>query len=284
MRRERRDKRSIRSDGKLYESRGDIEVSEEPVLRDLRGLRSVFHSVGPGKRRVVPVSRMVSSSILRSSLSSSKPLSKHRYKNAHAHRSETGISQLGRRKSTSRDDFSSFVYRDGTRRPRARLPTAKVSERRASRLDDDFSDSGEEFKSMSTVSEELESEPEPRPERKERKVKVIHIEDERPKSSRHGLHRLIGGNGKTTKDDARVSTKSLHRSNTTSSHKLRSQSAQDVQKSRPALERSHTISVSHLPTKSPYQSSLTSTKGTQKRSSFLGIFAPPIKEEKPPRL
>jgi hypothetical protein len=293
-RRERRRKRAeIGWDGKLpYKDGGDIEGLEKPTLEKLRSLRSELYSASSRKRRVVPASRMISSSILRSSFSHSKPISKHRHKSAHSHGSETERKSHRKRKATSRDDESSYISVYGPPRPRERPTTVKVPERRTSRRDEVSSGSSERRpRAMSAVSEESvtesESEPEPKPERKARKVKVkvIYV-TERPKSSRRSSHKLVEEDGKRNKDDVKTSANSVHRSNTTSSHKLRSQSAQDVRESRPVLKRSHTLSASYLPPKPLYEPSLTGAKNTNRRptSSFFGLFAPSIKEEKPPRL
>lgn len=278
--RERRRKRSIGSDGKPYKACGDIEVLGKPALEGLRGVRSEVYSAGSTRRRVVPAPRMVSSSISRSSLSHSRPISKHRHKSAHVHRSETEVKRHTRRKSISKDDDSSHSYIYVPKRPKGRSSTVKVSERRR---EDDSSDTNEDG-AMSTVSEESESEPEPKPKPKERKVKIIYVDSERPRSSRRNSPRVGAGDDKTTKGEVKASSKSLHRSNTTSSYRLRSQSAQDVQESKPVMKRSHSLSQSHLPTKPLYEPSMMSSKATTKRASFFGIFTPTIKEEKPPRL
>ncbi len=277
---ERRRKRAedIGSHGKPHGASGDIEVVEKPALEDLRGFRSELYSAGSTRRRVVPGSRMVSSSISRPSLSHSRTISKHRHKNAHVHRSETEVRQHTRRKSTSKDDDSShYVYVHP--RPKARSSTVKVCERRR---EDDSSDTDEEGL-MSALSERSESESKPKPKTKERKVKIIYMKSEQPRPSRRSSVRAADDDKMTT-HDAKISTKSSHRSNTTSSHKLRSQSAQDIRESKPLMKRSHSLSQSHLPTKSLYEASLTNSKATSKRASFFGIFAPTIKEEKPPRL
>jgi hypothetical protein len=273
-RREKRRKlrEGIGSHGKPYKASGDIEVLEKPALEDLRCLRSEVYSAGSTRRRVVPTSRMVSSSISRSSLSHSKPISKHRHKSAHGHRSKSEV----RRKSTSKDDDSSHSYVYVPSRPKARSSTVRVSERRR---EDDSSDTDEDGV-MSAVSEE--SGPEPEPKTKERKVKIIYVKSERPRSSRRNSLR-VADNEKVSRDDVKIPTRSLHRSNTTSSHKPRSHSAQDIRESKPVMKKSHSLSQSHLPTKSLYEPSLNS-KATNKRASFFGIFTPTIKEEKPPRL
>jgi hypothetical protein len=238
---------------------------------------------------------MVSSSISRSSLSHSRPISRHRHKSAHVHRSETDIRSHRKRKTTSRDDESSYISAYGPARPRERSTPVRALERRASRRGDVSSGSSERRpRPMSAVSEESETEsesepdPKPDPEPKARKVRVVYVTSERPKSSRRSSHKHVGDDGKRAKDEIKGSTKSIHRSNTTSSHKLRSQSAQDIRdlrESRPSLKRSHTLSASHLPTKPLYEPSLTSAKNTSKRmSNFFGFLAPTIKEEKPPRL
>lgn len=261
-------------------------------MEELRNLRSELYSASSRKRRVVLASSMVSSSISRSSLSHSKPISKHRRKSAYSHRSEAKKKQHRKRKAISRDDGSSYVSVYGPPRPRERSSNVTVSERRTSWRDDVSSESSDRGpRSMSAVSEESEmeseseSEPEIEPEQKPRKVKVIYVMNERPKSSRHSSHKVGGGDGKRKKDGVKASTKSVHRSNTTSSRRIRSQSAQDVRESRPVLKRSNTTSASSLPTKL-YEPSLTSTKNTNKRASasFFGLFASTIKEEKPPRL
>jgi hypothetical protein len=261
-------KQSIGSDGKPCRACGDIEALEKPALEDLHGLRSELYSAGSTKRRVVPASSMVSSSILRSSVSHSRPISKHRHKSAHVHRSKTEVKQHTRRKSISKNDDSSHYAK-------TRSSTIKISERRR---EDDSSDTDEDG-AMSTVSEESEWERKP----KERKVKIIYVKSERPRSSRRSL-RDVARDEKTSKDEVKVSTKSLNRSNTTSSHRIRSQSVQDVRESKSVLKRSHSLSQSHLPAKSHHEPPMANSKATSRRASFFGLFTPTIKEEKPPRL
>ena len=269
----RKRREGIGSHGKPYKASGDIEVLEKPAMEDLRCLRSEVYSAGSTRRRVVPTSRMVSSSISRASLSHSRPISKHRHKSAHGHRSKSEV----RRKSTSEDDDSSHSYVYVPPRPKARSSTVRVSERRR----EDNSSDADEDGVMSAVSEESGPEPEQGPKTKERKVKIIYVKSERPRSSRRNSLR-VAGDEKTSRDDVKIPTRSLHRSNTASSHKPRSHSAQDIRESKPVMKKSHSLSQSHLPTKSLYEPSLNS-KAT-KRASFFGIFTPTIKEEKPPRL
>jgi len=209
------------------------------------------------------------SSITRSSASHSRPVSKYRHKSAHVHRSKTEVKQHTRRKSISKNDDSSHYSK-------TRSSTIKISERRR---EDDSSDSDEDG-AMSTVSEESEWEREQKP--KERKVKIIYVKSERPRSSRRSL-REVASDEKTSKGEVKVTTKSLNRS-ATSSHRIRSQSAQDVRESKPVLKRSHSLSQSHLPTKSHHEPPMTNSKATSRRASFFGLFTPTIKEEKPPRL
>jgi hypothetical protein len=277
-RRERRRKRSIGSGGSPYKACGDIEVLAKPALEDLRCLRSQLYSAGSTRRRVVPASRMVSPSISRSSLSHSRPVSKHKHNSAHIHRSETEVKKHTRRKSISKDDESSHSYVCVSPRQKARSSTVTVSERRR----EDDSSGTDEDGVMSPISEESELEPEPKP--KERKIKIIYVKSERPRSSRRNSLGAIADNNKTTKDNVKASTKSLRRSSTTSSHRLRSQSAQDIREPKPVMKRSHSLSQSHLPSKSLYEHSTTNSKPTSKRASFFGIFTPTIKEERPPRL
>jgi hypothetical protein len=278
-RRERRRKwpEKIGSDGKHYKAGGDIEVLEKPALEDLHGLRSEVYSAGSTRRSEFPASRMVSSSTSRSSLSHSSPISKHRHKIAHVYRSETEVKQRIRRKSASKDDGSSHSYVYVPPRPKARSSTIRVSERRR---EDDSSDTDEDGV-ISAVSEESELEPELKP--RERKVKIIHVKAERPRSSRRNSLR-VADDDKISQYDVKASAKSSHRSNTTSSHNLRSQSGQDIGESKPVMKRSDSLSQSHVPTKSLYEHSFTNSKATSKRTSFFGIFTPTIKEEEPPRL
>jgi hypothetical protein len=278
VRRERRRNRSeeIGSDGRPDKASGDIEVLEKPVLEDLRGLKSEVFSSGSTRSGVVSASRMVSSSTLRSSLSHSRPISKHRRKSVHRHRSETEAKHHTKRKSTSKGDESSHSHIHVSSRPKVRSSTIRVTERRR---ENDSSDSDGDGV-ISVVYEESEAEREPKP--KERKVKIIYVESERPRSSRRNSLK-VADDDKVSRGDVKASTKSLHRSNTTSSHKLRSHSAQDIRESKPVMRRSHSLSQSHLLTKSHYEPSLNS-KSTSKRASFFGIFTPTIKEERPPRL
>lgn len=270
----RRTRSEICSDGESYKACGDI---ERPAREELRGLRSEPISAGSRRRRVVPASTMVSSSILRSSLSHSRPISKHRRKSELVHRSETGVKQHTRRTSISKDDDSSH-YISVPRRPKVRSSTIKTVERRQ---EDDSSDTNED-EPMSIVSEESESEAKPKP--RERKEKITIMKTERPRSSRRNSVRDAANDEKTSKDDINASTRSLHRSNTKSSHRTRSQSVQGVRESEPVRKRRHSLSQSRLPTKSPHEPSMTNSKATSRHPSFLGIMLPPIiKEEKPPK-
>jgi hypothetical protein len=275
--RERRRKRSIGSDPKPYKACRDIEALGKTALEDLCGLRSELYSTGFTRHRVVPASSMVSPYISRSSLSHSRPVSKNRHKSAHVRRSETEAKQHTRRKSISKNNHSSYyVYVPPL--PKARSSTIKISERRR----EDDSSNTDDDEATSTVSEESELEQEQKP--KERKVKIIYVNSERPRSSRRNSLRDVVNDEKTSKDEVKASAKSSHRSNTTSSHRTRSQSARDVRASKPVIKRSHSLSQSHLPTKSHYEPSMMNSKATSKRASFFGIFTPTIKEEKPPRL
>jgi hypothetical protein len=52
----------------------------------------------------------------------------------------------------------------------------------------------------------------------------------------------------------------------------------------PLLKRSNTISSSQAPTKPVDEASILGSKSTNKRSSFLGMFAPPAKDADPVKL
>jgi hypothetical protein len=201
-------------DGDPDKACGDIEVLERPAQENLRGLRSEIYSAGPTRRRVVSASSMASSSISRSSLSHSRPISEHRHKSELVHRSHTEVKRHKRRKSISKDDDDSSHYISVPRRSKARTSTIKIIERGR---DDDSSDTGEDG-AMSVVSDESGSEAKPKP--NERKPKVTYVKPEQPRSSRRNSLRDVADDEKTSKDKVKASTKSLHRSNTTSSHRV----------------------------------------------------------------
>jgi hypothetical protein len=202
----RRRRSEIGSQEAPYKSRGDIEDPQTPTLAELRSIRTDHYSGGSMKRSAVPASRMVRSSVSRSSFSGTKSTSRHRHKSAHTHRSETDTIQHRKSKLGSNNDVSPPAYVYDTSRPRKRSSVIEVTERRGSGLDDD---SGEDDATMSTISEE----PGQVPVRKTRKVKVIYVKGDTYKASKHhASHRAFA-------DDGKSFAKSVHRSRKTSSHR-----------------------------------------------------------------
>jgi hypothetical protein len=189
--------------------RGDIEDARKPAPEELRNLRNDLYSGGSTKRRTVHASRMATS-LSRSSLSHSKSSSRHRSKSIDAHRSEAEIKPHKRRRKSSRDEESAPIYVYGPPKAKVRSATVKVTEKRAYRQDDSSSDSSTNDGILSIVSEESEHE------HKTRKVKVVYVKSERPRSSR----RKGGADGeKTAKDSVKMPSKSLSRSHISTSRR-----------------------------------------------------------------
>jgi hypothetical protein len=191
-------------DEEANEVRGDKEDKQRPQLEELRKFQARLHIGRMTKRRAKSSLKMGAASISRSVLSSSKPSSRHGRKKTHGHRSEGDAKQRRKRKSSSRalDSTQEYVY--GSPGYRVRPSTVKSSVNRPSRQK---GNSEERAQTMSAISEEAD--------RKERKVNIIYIKSERPKPSKHSLHKVANENEKTSK----ASVRSIHHSSTTSSRK-----------------------------------------------------------------
>ncbi|OBT45064.1 hypothetical protein VE00_05129 [Pseudogymnoascus sp. WSF 3629] len=139
--------------------------------------------------------------------------------------------------------------------------------------------SGEE--ELSAVEEERDGE------RRERRDSDGRDREERRSSGQRRRRRLVEEEGTTR----RMSSASLSRSKTSSQRKESSQpfkflrrtlsSASARPDTRPVIKRAHTTSNTHLP-KKVYES--TGPPQTPKRSTFLDMFTPAIKEEEPVKL
>jgi hypothetical protein len=199
----------IGPDMEPYRLRGHIKREDVLTVDELRRTRTDSHSGSSIRRRSVRPSRMVTSSISRSSFSGVKSSSRHRHKSSGAYRSEAEAKPRRKTRTSSRDE-DSHVYVYGHPKSKDRSSAIRITERRRSRPGDE---SDERDEVMSIVSEESEPDDKPKP----RKVKVIYVKNEPTRSSKHHVSRkiLVDEERPRVKESAR----SQHRSHTTVSRR-----------------------------------------------------------------
>lgn len=174
-RRERRRRREHSSRKERDHDSHDRDIVQGPEIEELRRVRTDFYATnGTSSRRIgAKVTKMPSAaSASRTSLSSTKSASRHRHKSRRKHGSASDTSH-GRRKSKSKDtreklSTEEFVYKVGGER---------VTETRTTYLERPGQDvSPEQEQTMSDIEEEPED---------NKKVKVVYVKKEKPRSSRH---------------------------------------------------------------------------------------------------
>lgn len=193
--------------------RGDIE-ERRPTLDELRSLRR-DNFIGGTSRRTAPAPRMVSAAVSRSGSTTSRSISsKHRVKRSSSHRVDSDGKVRRKKRTTSKDGDSPQIYVYGSpKETRERKSSRIQSETRTLGRDDDSCDSVEGIDVLPVVSEEPELKP------KTRKIRVIYVDDDKARSSRHSSRRTLIDHETSTKDRVKVVEKPLHRSNTTNSRR-----------------------------------------------------------------
>jgi hypothetical protein len=208
----RRNTVEIGSDRDSATRRGNIDGERRPTLEELRTLRADIYNGDLTRRRSVPAPRMVSAAVSRSSLSPSKSTSsKNRVKRSTSRRSGKDGSPHKRKTVGSKDDDTSQVYVYGP--PRERRSSRIESETRRLGRDDESCDSSDDAAALPVISEE------PGQKLNSRKVKVVYVDDEGRRLSRHGSRKVDVGDGTSSNSKAKISERSLHRSDTTPSRR-----------------------------------------------------------------
>lgn len=215
VRSEKRRKRAeIGSLEKSATVRGNIEGERQPNLDELRNLRADIYSGGSPRRSAAP-SRMVSAAVSRSSLTGSKSVSsRRRVKRSSSNRVDGDAKPRRKKRSNSNNSDPPQIYVYGAPPVVKERPSSRIrSETRTLGRDDESCDSNEDMDGLPVVSEEPEVIP------KKRKIRIVYVDEDKPRLSRHSSRRVVAEDHPSTKDKVKVSEKSLHRSNTTSTRR-----------------------------------------------------------------
>jgi hypothetical protein len=266
----------------------------EPVVSEVPRLRVERLEGSTSTRRSVATPKMTSES--HATLPSLKSVTSHRRRHD-SRRSTVSTKQRTKRKSIPKDDSTpTYVY--GTPADRSQSSRITTTEtRKLGREGESSVSEDEDGEEDATHSEPIREKP------KKRKIRVIYVDDEEPKSSKPREHRVKLD--REIRDRPRDCHESVGRSRAHPTRRksvveerlaslpkryvvrtfvdarpdpavYRSASTRDLSsEARPSLRRSNTT-TSHVPTiKSPYDPSLAGTTASSRRSSFLGNFFGP---------